>query len=176
MCCLTVCEGHVHAVFVSLVNTTPISYLTKQMHVLFFSDFAEGQVSVQWLIQDFPEGAPTQRALLIIWHNLCRKLHENEKNWTEAGGASLEPLDPPMVYTARIHLNLPIWMSKPIFDLPRWKSNCSNQVCTIIRYDKHLFFLKISSCLSLQVSSMEFFLNVLTEFAEFRDKNNLSLQ
>ena len=42
--------GHVHAVFVSLVNTTPISYLTKQIHVLFFSDFAEGQVSVQCLI------------------------------------------------------------------------------------------------------------------------------
>ena len=34
-----------------------------------------------------------------FWHNFCRRLHENEKNWTERGHTSLTPLDLPLIVT-----------------------------------------------------------------------------
>ena len=39
---------------------------------------------------------PIGRHQVIIWHNFCGKLHENEKKWTE-GHASLTPPDPPLL-------------------------------------------------------------------------------
>ena len=68
----------------------------------------------QWRIQDFPDGG---RQLLrrgrkpIIWHYFCQKLHENERNWTERGHASLvSQLDPPMLgspnYTIMYQVNV----------------------------------------------------------------------
>ena len=41
------------------------------------------EVSIQWRIQDFPEGAPTSKLALfdIIGIIFCRKLHENERIW-----------------------------------------------------------------------------------------------
>ena len=35
---------------------------------------------------------------ILIWHNFCRKLHENEKGDWEGGPRPLRPLDPPMDY------------------------------------------------------------------------------
>ena len=31
---------------------------------------------------------------ILVWHNFCRKLHENEKNWNESGRAYITPLHP----------------------------------------------------------------------------------
>ena len=41
----------------------------------------------EWRIQDFTRGLGVRQP--IIWHNVCRKLHKNERNWTENGDASL---------------------------------------------------------------------------------------
>ena len=45
--------------------------------------------SVQWRIQDFSDGGGGQPLSVgrkhIIWQFFSRKLHENEKNWTERG-------------------------------------------------------------------------------------------
>ena len=40
-------------------------------------------------ISGFPRRAPTPGVgrQPIDWPNLCRKLHENERNWTKKGGA-----------------------------------------------------------------------------------------
>ena len=42
-------------------------------------------------------GAPTPQfgAKPIIWHDLCRKLHENERNGPERASLAIPP-DPPM--------------------------------------------------------------------------------
>ena len=40
----------------------------------------------QWWIQDFPEGGaanPKQGHQPIIRQNVCQKMHENKRNWTE---------------------------------------------------------------------------------------------
>ena len=42
----------------------------------------------QWRIQDFPDrwGQPLNLGhRLIMWQDFCRKLHENERNWTKRG-------------------------------------------------------------------------------------------
>ena len=36
----------------------------------------------------------------IICQDFCRKLHENERNWTERGASLASPLDPPMVFVS----------------------------------------------------------------------------
>ena len=53
----------------------------------------------QWLIQDFPEeGAPTRGgAPTYDFAKFFQKLHEIERIWTHEGGASLAPLDPPLL-------------------------------------------------------------------------------
>ena len=49
----------------------------------------------------FPEGSPTTTTVegtnLLLLANFCRKLHENERNWTETGRgiSSIPSLDPP---------------------------------------------------------------------------------
>ena len=52
------------------------------------------QSQLQWGIQDLSDGVGDQPLGLgqkpIIWHYLCRKLHEYERNWTEEGGEPLE--------------------------------------------------------------------------------------
>ena len=54
--------------------------------------------------------------LPIIWHNVCRKLHENEKNWTETECVRLvPPLDTVMVALTSTPI-LPILMEKGIPD------------------------------------------------------------
>ena len=54
-------------------------------------------MDIQWRIQNYPDGG-RQRLNLgqkpIIWQDFCRKLHENERNWTERGGGmSLPPFE-----------------------------------------------------------------------------------
>ena len=48
----------------------------------------------------FPDGGlqPLDlRQKRLIWQDICRKLHEKERIWTEGGCMSLaRPLDPPM--------------------------------------------------------------------------------
>ena len=42
----------------------------------------------QWLIQDFPEKegpTPKEHANILFGQNFPKKLHENDKNWTEKG-------------------------------------------------------------------------------------------
>ena len=45
----------------------------------------------QWWIQDFHEGAPNPEGhtLTYYWHNVYRKLHENERSWTDRRCATL---------------------------------------------------------------------------------------
>ena len=46
---------------------------------------------LQWWIQDFPDGGINSREGLrqpITGQNICRKMHENEKNWTWGGGGA----------------------------------------------------------------------------------------
>ena len=52
-----------------------------------------GRPDQQWRIQNFPEGAPTPKGETLNYYILifCRKLHENERNWTESGCALLKP-------------------------------------------------------------------------------------
>ena len=56
--------------------------------------------SLQWRIQNFPEGEGHQLLALgqesIILRDFSRKLHENKRNCT--GGVHNAPLDPPMVW------------------------------------------------------------------------------
>ena len=50
---------------------------------------------MQWRIQHFPGGRQPislDRKLIVF----CRKLHENERNWTR--GVPGAPLDPPMLW------------------------------------------------------------------------------
>ena len=44
-------------------------------------------ITEQRLVQDFPQGAPTQREGVPTYYlaKICRKLHENEGNWTVGG-------------------------------------------------------------------------------------------
>ena len=60
----------------------------------------------QWLIQDFPDvGRGAERQPLnfdqkaIIWQDICPKLHQNERNWTEE-----PPLDPPSVIVDQLFM------------------------------------------------------------------------
>ena len=52
------------------------------------------------MIQDFPEGAPTQKRGVLTYYsaNFWRKLHENERIWTKGGTHpdAPRPLDPPL--------------------------------------------------------------------------------
>ena len=57
--------------------------------------------TLQWRIQDFPDGgAPTPEGGAPTYYltNFSQKLHENEENLTQRGGARVPapPLDPPM--------------------------------------------------------------------------------
>ena len=58
-------------------------------------------MSLQWRIQDFPYWrgwgvvvrvpTPQFREKTIVWKEFCQKLQENERNWTEGGGAGHVP-------------------------------------------------------------------------------------
>ena len=50
--------------------------------IFFYKSRSVENVTFQWRIQDVP-GTVRQP---IIWQDFCRKLLENERNWTEMGG------------------------------------------------------------------------------------------
>ena len=64
----------------------------------------------QWLIQNFPgERQPEREAPTYNLANIGqKKLHENEENWTERGGAQPEfyYVDPPPIATSTFIINL----------------------------------------------------------------------
>ena len=93
--------------FSKLNEQKTVSNPVKVSYVLFVhvpQDHKKGHTSpclfdIQWRIQDFPDGGrQSQRwgSQPIIWPNVARKLHENERNWTQRGRehASLAPPPP----------------------------------------------------------------------------------
>ena len=80
-------------IFATFLNLPTFSMLN-------WMDIPSTMESVQWRIQDFPGGGGANFQgggyKPIIWPNFYRKLHENERIWTEKGGACpWRPLDPP---------------------------------------------------------------------------------
>ena len=84
---------------------TFLKYLSTGTQGILSKIFAKSNfVSLQWRIQDFPQGgAPTPKSA-IIFQFYPRKLHENERIWTPGGGARpwRPPLDPPVVFALRV--------------------------------------------------------------------------
>ena len=60
--------------------------------------------TLQWRIQDFPQGgAPTPKVGVLAYF-FGQKLHENERIWTPGGGARVPgaPLDPPLHWLSTV--------------------------------------------------------------------------
>ena len=63
----------------------------------------------QWLFQDFLGGRqPEREAPNYYSANIWQKLHKNEENWTEGGGAHPEfyYVEPPLIVTSTFIINL----------------------------------------------------------------------
>ena len=61
--------------------------------------FDNKQRNHQWRIQDFPEGCQPQRVCANLFYliNVCQRLHENERNWTEGRGMRQVATPPPTI-------------------------------------------------------------------------------
>ena len=67
---------HIHHIHFELYKHHNVNELKEKYYV------------IQWRIQDFSDGERQPLSLgrkPIIWQNIHRKLHENERNWTEVG-------------------------------------------------------------------------------------------